>query len=308
MVLDGSASADPDSSPGTNDDIVSFEWFRDFGLPTQVSLGVGEILSVTLPLGVHSVTLRVVDSQGEADTDTIFINVVDTTPPDISAILAPSLLWPPNHRMVEIEALVSASDLCSTPALLLSSVSSNEPDDAEGIGDGKTVNDIQGVEIGSADFQFQLRAERAGTGEGRTYAVTYLATDASGNMSTATAFALVPHDVDGVTEPLMITTFESGAGTVTLWTEVPEALYYNVMRGEVSNLREFETSFHLGQLTCIASATTQTSTLGSEDRELPSLGEAFFYLVEYNDGRPSGYCTESAAKERFAPPGQSSCP
>ncbi len=48
--------------------------------------------------------------------------------------------------------------------------------------------------------------------------------------------------------------------------------------------------------------------MGSEDTELPSHGEAFFYLVEYNDGLASGYGTESAAKERFAPPGQGSCP
>ncbi len=66
--------------------------------------------------------------------------------------------------------------------------------------------------------------------------------------------------------------------------------------------------FHLGQLTCIASSTTQTSTMGSGDIDVPGLGEAFFYLVEYNDGLSSGYGTESSAKERFAPPGQSNCP
>ncbi len=76
------------------------------------------------------------------------------------------------------------------------------------------------------------------------------------------------------------------------------------MRGEVRNLRDKNEVFQLGQLTCIAPAIAQFSTAGHEDAAVPPLGEAFFYLVEYNDGHPSGYGTESAAKERFVSPGQ----
>ena len=187
-------------------------------------------------------------------------------------------------------------------------VTSNEPDDAEGIGDGNTLNDIQGVDPGTADSIFQLRAERSGTGVGRTYTVTYRATDGSGNLATATSSVFVPHDQGGVTEPMMISAYENGVGTVVEWNEVQGAFSYNVIRGEVKNLKEKDEFFHLGQLTCIASTTTQLSTVGSEDPELPPVGEAFFYLVEYNDGLESGYGTESAAKPRFAPPGQGNCP
>jgi len=308
VILDGSASTDPDSTLGTNDDIIFFEWFEDFRLPTERFLGLGEVLPVTLSLGPHLITLRITDSSGETDTDEVMVKVVDTTPPEISLSLAPSFLWPPNHRMVDIEALVSAADVCSIPAVLLESVKSNEPDDSAGMGDGHTVNDIQGVDFGTADFQFRLRAERSGNGARRNYTVIYRAIDSSGNVGSATSHVFVPHDMGGVTEPVMISAYENGIGTVAEWSEVPGALFYNVVRGEMNNLRETDEFIHLGQLTCIASTTTQLSTVGSEDPELPPVGEAFFYLVEYNDGLESGFGTESAAKPRFAPPGQGNCP
>jgi hypothetical protein len=107
---------------------------------------------------------------------------------------------------------------------------------------------------------------------------------------------------------MMIASHENGTGLVLEWDEIPGALFYNAVRGRVSGLRDKLDFFHLGQLTCTASATTQTSTVGAEAAELPPPGESFFYLVEYNDGLASGYGTESAAKARFAPPGQGNCP
>ena len=47
------------------------------------------------------------------------------------------------------------------------------------------------------DFDFKLRAERAGTGDGREYRAMYTATDASGNETSATSLVLVPHDRGG---------------------------------------------------------------------------------------------------------------
>jgi hypothetical protein len=210
--------------------------------------------------------------------------------------------------MVEIDSLISANDICSTPAVVLESVTSNEPDNGEGTGDGNTVNDIQDGDFGSADFIFRLRAERAGTGQGRTYTVVYGARDGSGNEATASSFVFVPHDMGGEIEPLMMEIVENGSGTVVNWSEVPGALFYNVVRGELKKIREKDEVIHLGQLTCIASPTSQTNTMGSEDPENPPIGEAFFYLVEYNNGQSSGFGTESAAKERFAAPGQGNCP
>ena len=135
----------------------------------------------------------------------------------------------------------------------------------------------------------------------------YRATDGVGLSSAASSTVFVPHDQGGVTEPLMLWVTENGWGTVLTWDAVPGTSYYDVVRGELANIREKDEFYHMGQLACTASATTQTDTVGLEDPELPPSGETFFYLAEYNDGLPSGYGTVSAAKERFVPPGQG-CP
>jgi hypothetical protein len=199
--LDGSASIDPDSNPGAGDDIASYEWFEEFGLSSEVFLGAGAILSAPLSLGAHAITLRVTDRAGATDTDDIVVEVVDTTPPAIALGLTPSLLWPPDHRMVDIEARVEVSHACGAPRVLLSSITSNESDDAEGLGDGATIDDIQGAVSGTPTVCFRLRAERAGSGGGRVYTVTYTAVDGSGNSATATSVALVPRDMRGAGGP-----------------------------------------------------------------------------------------------------------
>jgi hypothetical protein len=120
----------------------------------------------------------------------------DTTPPEISVTVSPDTLWPPNHKMVDIVATVTVSDDSDPdPCVILASVTSSEPDDAKGNGDGNTVNDIQGADIDTEDYEFQLRAERAGKGDGRVYTITYTATDASGNSASASATVVVPHDM-----------------------------------------------------------------------------------------------------------------
>jgi len=81
MALDGSASTDADSTPGTNDDIVLFEWFENFGTSYPILLGTGETLDVPLTLSSHVITLRVTDSFGDTDTDQAQITVQDTAPP-----------------------------------------------------------------------------------------------------------------------------------------------------------------------------------------------------------------------------------
>src|SRR5262249_17050909 len=96
-------------------------------------------------------------------------------------------------RMVRIHADAEASDFCGPSTLILQSVTSDEPENSTG--DGNTAPDIQGVDTGTADFDFFLRAERSGNGDGRVYTATYQATDASGNAASSTGQVLVPHDM-----------------------------------------------------------------------------------------------------------------
>jgi hypothetical protein len=115
-------------------------------------------------------------------------------PPTIAVSLDPSSLWPPNHKLQDITAEVTVTDDCPGTSYVLTSITSNEPDN--GLGDGDTPNDIQNADFGTPDLNFKLRAERSGTGSGRTYIVTYTATDAVGHTASASATVTVPHDLD----------------------------------------------------------------------------------------------------------------
>jgi hypothetical protein len=236
--------------------------------------------------------LRVTDSVGQTGVDSLLVTVQDTTPPELSVDLSPDLLWPPNHRLIEVTASLTATDACSTPAVLLVSVASNEPDDGEE--DGSTLGDIQGVLPGTLDDRFELRAERRADGDGRIYTVTYTATDGAGNVTPATPHVLVPHDRSGVVDPIWIELRDAAAGTVITWNPAPGALFYNVIRGDLTHLAHADSFISMGPVVCIDFASLDTSTEGQEDPESPALGEVYFYLVEYDDGRASSYGSESA--------------
>jgi hypothetical protein len=185
VTLNGSGSQDPDSTPGTNDDIVAFEWFENYGLPAQILLGTGKSLTDVLPLGSHPVSLKVTDSKGASATSEVVIQVVDTTAPSLSLTMNPSVLWPPDHKMVPVAAAWRASDACDpAPRVSLVSATSSEPDAAA---------ILQDAPSGSPGATILLRAERSGNGPGRVYTLTYTATDASGNRSPAVGVVTVPH-------------------------------------------------------------------------------------------------------------------
>ena len=154
-------------------------------------LGNEANLTYTFNLGTHELTLSATDDSGNTGSDTVVVTVVDTTPPEITIVVTPDDLWPPNHKYVEVTTAVTAHDICdSSPTITFVSITSNEPDNAKGIGDGNTVDDIVIVD----DFTFKLRAERAGNGSGRIYTITYQATDASGNTAQAYATVTVKHN------------------------------------------------------------------------------------------------------------------
>jgi hypothetical protein len=194
VTLDGSGSSDPDSTPETNDDLVLFEWFEDYGTAEENKLGEGETLDVVFDVGMHTITLVVTDSEDETDTDEVLVTITDNEPPDVSLTTSPDELWPPNHKMVDVEVVLDPGD-CSDVTVELLSVTSSEPPNANG--DGNTEPDIMGVEIGTEDYGFQLRAERAGGGDGRVYTVTYRVTDAGGLSTEVSAEVRVPHDQGG---------------------------------------------------------------------------------------------------------------
>jgi hypothetical protein len=113
----------------------------------------------------------------------------DTTPPVVTVNASPTLLWPPNHKMIHIDTeVLTTDDQDPNPVTKLVGVTVNEPDDGQG--DGNTAVDIQI----SKDGDIYLRAERSGSGNDRFYTITYQATDKSGNVGFGTVDVGVPHN------------------------------------------------------------------------------------------------------------------
>ena len=112
---------------------------------------------------------------------------LDTTPPTLTVSLSPVTLSPPSGNLVPIiPAITVNDDYDPSPDIKLESITANEP-----LADG----DIQDTQLGTDDRSFSLAAKRADTNPaGRTYTVTYSATDASGNKATASATVTVPYN------------------------------------------------------------------------------------------------------------------
>jgi len=177
---------------------------------------------------------------------------------------------------------------------------SSETDD--GADDGNTINDIAGVQSGTADFHFALRAERSGSGPGRIYTAFYEARDGAGNVRATSAHNVVPHD-QGTADPLDIRLDQTQAGTLVSWTPTPAAVSYDVVRGRAVAIRETDVVVDLGPVTCIARNAQGPSTPG-RDSETPAPGELFFYLVEYDNGTSTSY---GRATRKPRAPGPGSC-
>lgn len=142
--------------------------------------------------GNHLIQVSASDDHGASFSTYFTINVVNTSYPVYAQVIAaPDELWPPNHKLKDIHVSVIVSGTPDpAPRVVLTSVTSSEPDNGQG--EGNTINDIQEAEIGIADFDFKLRAERSGSGSGRVYTITYTITDQWGNTAVASDYVRVP--------------------------------------------------------------------------------------------------------------------
>ncbi len=179
----------------TGDEMVFSIYVRDTGqtyYTGPASRNPDGIEHANVTVSEHVVTIGFEDLPGGGDLDyddvTLTLTFTDTTPPTISGVsVDKSVLWPPNHQMVDVAVNYTASDCDPNPTTTLT-VTSNEPDN--GLGDGDTAGDIDVVD----NHHVRLRAERSGKGAGRVYTITITATDSFGNSSTSTVTVSVPHD------------------------------------------------------------------------------------------------------------------
>jgi uncharacterized repeat protein (TIGR01451 family) len=169
---------------------------------TFASLALGESETITF---VANVNCSVADGTVISNTATVSAFTPDPDPTNNSATATttasnpaptitdatadPSVLWPPNHRMVNVTVSYDVTDNCPLPpGSCTLSVTSNEA--VNGKGDGDTSPDW----IVLDDHHVLLRAERAGNGNGRIYTITITCIDSGGNSSTQQVEVTVPHD------------------------------------------------------------------------------------------------------------------
>jgi large repetitive protein len=142
----------------------------------------------TFPLGETEVVCTATDDFGQEAVGTFTVTVSDTIDPMIGSISAtPDVLAPPNHRLIDIEVTVEATDVVDpVPACRVFDVTANEP--ILGAGSGHTDFDwrITGA------LEVELRAERSGEGTDRVYKVHVVCTDASGNNARGSVEVTVP--------------------------------------------------------------------------------------------------------------------
>ena len=161
-------------------------------LCTNDTVEMGACTEYTMPFlvtesGRNLVSFFSLNNSGAPETGTEPVEVlIDREPPVMTCDPDPSEIWPPNKSMVPVTVAVTAVDEVSGPAdFWLAGISDSygAPDEA-----------IVGFELGTADVDGEMLADRRGNLGARTYTLTYASSDHIGNTGTCDAIVVVPHD------------------------------------------------------------------------------------------------------------------
>jgi hypothetical protein len=168
-----SALVNPGTATATDNCLVSsIAGTRSDGIP----------LNAPYPVGTTTITWKATDSSNNSSTCTQTIVVNDVEAPVITASVANSCLWPPNHDLLDTGLSLAVTDNCSPLSAITVGVrvTSDERPEIETQGDGNFSPDA--VVTGSSINQVvQVRAERMGGGDGRVYLLRITATDQYNN-------------------------------------------------------------------------------------------------------------------------------
>jgi sugar lactone lactonase YvrE len=140
------------------------------------------------PIGGTIVVCTATDHAGNQASVSFPVVVQPSTPICTTAVATPDVLWPPNHMLVPVGITGVTSPDGSALGLVITGIYQDEP--TNGLGDGDTPIDAGGLGTGTA----LLRAERAGSGDGRVYHIVFTATSQYGTSCTGEVRAGVPHD------------------------------------------------------------------------------------------------------------------
>jgi len=100
VTLDGSASSDPDN------DIVSYTWYENSVVIAGPSASPTTELS--LPTGIHTITLVVEDGCGNTSSDDATVKIEDNSPPLVKAAFLPT------DQSNDFEISCSSEDVCTS--------------------------------------------------------------------------------------------------------------------------------------------------------------------------------------------------
>lgn len=129
------------------------------------------------------------DSLG-GNVDAVSVTQLNDAPDCDNAAPSQALLWPPNHKFVPITIDGITDSDGDSITVTINGIEQDEELNAIGEGDGNTSPDGTGVGTDTAE----VRAERAGTGDGRVYEISFTADDGNGGSCTDSVTVGVPHD------------------------------------------------------------------------------------------------------------------
>ena len=231
------------------------------------------------PLGATQITLTCTDSYGATATCGATVTVVDATPPSLSLAVDRTTLWPPNHKLVPVHVTATSRDDCDEkPSITLASIVSSDPDPSH--------EDVQGAAFGTADFDFELRAERGDKGSPRTYTICYDARDAAGNDSRQCIMVPVQHDLRAGADGTEVFLEAPGAATFDAGPAVPPGrgligLRYSIPRAGYVRVSIYDVTGHR-----VARPVDGPQAAGWHQASFPGgkVSQLLFYRVEW-DGR-----------------------
>ncbi len=155
---------------------------------------------VTVPAGTpegtrNDITLQVQDPTSPTARNSTSVAILagpTNRSPECGAAL-PSIdrLWPPNHEFVDVSVLGVTDPDDDTVTVTVTGITQDEAVNAPG--SGNTAPDG----AGGGTLVARVRAERAGGGDGRVYAIAFSADDGKGATCSGSVHVGVPHSVKG---------------------------------------------------------------------------------------------------------------
>jgi hypothetical protein len=162
-----------------------------------VSVTPGESVSLSqFGVGVHVLAAAAFNSAGLYTLVVVPFTVepspldTDTTPPTMACIASPSVLWPPNGKLVPIHLGVAIAD-DADPAPDWRIIGVTASDLGASLSDGELLAEV--VEIAADGKALWLRARKSSLHDERVYSITLQGTDGNGNAAACTATVTVPH-------------------------------------------------------------------------------------------------------------------